>query len=81
MPSRASSNPHVVLSSDGVAPAFHASARVASPTQAAATEGATPAEALPSGSSDLDAMTLPPRSAVGWSPTSWRMAMSATPRG
>jgi hypothetical protein len=79
MPSRASSNPHVVLSPEGVAPAFHAGPRAE--VSSTGVESAAPTDALPTGSPDLDAMALPPRAAVGWSPTSWRMAMSSVPRG
>ncbi len=87
MPSRASSNPYAVSSPDGLAPAYHAPAR-----PNAAAPSPTTAEALPSarasaeeppqaGAADLDTMTLPPQAAVGWSPTSWRRAMSTSSRG
>jgi hypothetical protein len=90
MSSRASSNPYAVSSSEGLAPAYQAPAR---PDPAHTTSAPSPAaeaplstrttadETPPTGTTDLDTMTLPPHAAVGWSPTSWRRAMSASSRG
>jgi hypothetical protein len=89
MQSRASSNPHVNLSSgsppgaspEGGASAFHGGARSVAAPQAPAYEASAATDPLPSGNPDLDATALPPRAAVGWSPTSWRMALSSGARG